>query len=218
MAAAGGRVLLLSGAGEEAPDKADCLSSGRGFKIAVVLKDSYMESTAVFTGLPAVCIDYEDGEIRGKEVHTGRIRVFDPVRRSCRSFDCSFHMRGSTSVMFDKKSYRVELNDRTGKKLKESLLGLRSDDDWVLNSLGTDKSLAREKVCYDLWKRLGEMEKDPVPAPAMEYTELFLNGSYMGVYGLMYPVDQKLLGMRPGDLLYKIKTWKGAFPWSEAVA
>ena len=79
VAAAGGRVLLLSGAGEEAPDKADCLSSGRGLKIAVVLKDSYMESTAVFTGLPAVCIDYEDGEIRGKEVHTGRIRVFDPV-------------------------------------------------------------------------------------------------------------------------------------------
>ena len=208
VAAAGGRVCLLSGAGEEAPDKADCLSSGRRFKIAVVLKGSYMESTAVFTGLPAVCIDYEDGEIRGKEVHTGRIRVFDPVRRSCRSFDCSFHMRGSTSVMFDKKSYRVELNDRTGKKLKESLLGLRSDDDWVLNSLGTDKSLAREKVCYDLWKRLGEMEKDPVPAPAMEYTELFLGGSYMGVYGMMYPVDHKLLGMRPGDLLYKIKTWK----------
>ena len=208
VAGTGGRVCILSDDGADAADKTDCIGSGRRFKIAVILKDACMESSVVFTGLPAVCIDYEDGLIRGKEVHTGTIRIFDPERRNCQSFNCSFHVRGSTSVMFDKKSYRVELNDRAGNKRKESLLGLRSDDDWVLNCLGTDKSLAREKVCYDLWTRLGETEKDPVPAPVMEYTELFLGGSYMGVYGLLCPVDRKLMGMRPGDLLYKIKTWK----------
>ena len=52
------------------------------------------------------------------------------------------------------------------------------------------------------------MEEDPVPAPEMEYTELFINGEYMGVYGLMYPVDRKLMDMKPGDLLYKVNTWK----------
>ena len=134
--------------------------------------------------------------------------VLDPYRNEYRDFECSFHVRGNTSVLFDKKSYRVELHDKNGNSLKESLLGLRKDDDWVLNSLGTDKTLAREKVCYDLWEELGRMEEHPVPAPAMEYAELYMNGSYMGIYGLMYPVDRKLMGMRTGDILYKIRTWK----------
>ena len=124
------------------------------------------------------------------------------------SFPCSFHVRGATSIIFEKKSYRIELHDAVGNNEDASLLGLREDDDWILNAVGTDKSLAREKICYDLWKKLGLMEEDPVPAPEMEYTELFINGEYMGVYGLMYPVDRKLMDMKPGDLLYKVNTWK----------
>ena len=109
--------------------------------------------------------------------------------------------------MFDKKSYRVELTETDSGSDKMSFLGLRKDDDWILNSICTDKSLAREKVCYDLWKRLNETEERPVASSQIEYCELILNNEYMGVYGLMYPIDKKLMGMNPGDLLYKVGTW-----------
>ena len=203
-----GKICIVSDSRDGEDLKRGAVENASPFRLAVVFPDSYMECSAVFTGLPAVCISYEDGGIRGKEEHAGRILVLDPYRNEYRDFECSFHVRGNTSVLFDKKSYRVELHDKNGNSLKESLLGLRKDDDWVLNSLGTDKTLAREKVCYDLWERLGRMEEQPVPAPLIEYAELFLNGSYMGVYGLMYPVDRKLMGMRTGDILYKIRTWK----------
>ena len=204
----GGKIFIESDRNADKDLKKGSVENGDPFRLAVVFPDSYMECSAVFTGLPAICINCEDGEISGKETHTGRILVIDPYRNEYRDFECSFHVRGNTSVLFDKKSYRVELHDKNGNNLKESLLGLRNDDDWVLNSLGTDKTLAREKVCYDLWERLGGMEEKPVPAPLIEYAELFLNGSYKGIYGLMYPVDKKLMGMREGDLLYKIRTWK----------
>lgn len=204
----GGKICIASDDQADGELRKDSIEKGRPFRLAVIFPDSYMECSIVFTGLPAICIDYGDGGIRGKEEHAGRITSIDPYRNEYRSFECSFHVRGNTSVLFDKKSYRVELHDKAGNGLKESLLGLREDDDWILNSLATDKTLAREKVCYGLWEELGRMEEHPVPAPAMEYAELFMNGSYMGIYGLMYPVDRKLMGMRTGDILYKIRTWK----------
>ena len=85
---------------------------------------------------------------------------------------------------------------------------MREDDDWILNSLSTDLTLSREKVCYDLWRQLNEMEEMPVPSASIEYAELFMNRSYQGVYGLMTPIDAKLMDMKPGDLLYRLKTWK----------
>jgi hypothetical protein len=84
---------------------------------------------------------------------------------------------------------------------------MRSDDDWILNSLSTDVTLSREKVCYDLWKHLNTMEEQPVASASMEFAELFMDNTYQGVYGLMTPVDGKLMGMVQGDLLYKVKTW-----------
>jgi len=204
----GGKICIASDDQADEELRRNAIEEGRPFRLAVIFPDSYMECSIVFTGLPAICIDYEDGGIRGKEEHSGRITVLDPYRYENHSFECSFHVRGNTSVLFDKKNYRVELRDKAGNDLKESLLGLREDDDWVLNSLATDKTLAREKVCYRLWEELGRLEEHPVPAPSMEYAELFMNGSYMGIYGLMYPVDGKLMDMRTGDILYKIRTWK----------
>ena len=52
------------------------------------------------------------------------------------------------------------------------------------------------------------MEEKPVPSASIEYAELFMNRSYQGVYGLMTPIDAKLMDMKPGDLLYRLKTWK----------
>lgn len=188
-------------------DKQKCIEEGSAFKTALVSGDSYMECDLVFTGLPAVCMQSrKDRAEIGKE-YSGMICVLDPYREEYQEAVCSFHIRGATSTLFDKKSYRVELTETTSKSDKYSFLGLRTDDDWILNSMCTDKSLAREKICYDLWERLNAMEKQPVASSKIEYCELFLNNEYMGVYGLMYPVDRKLMEMQPGDLLYKVNTW-----------
>lgn len=188
-------------------DKQHCIEENRTFKTALISDEDYMECDLVFTGLPAVCMYNGEGITEYGEEYAGRICVLDPYRREYQEADCSFHIRGATSTMFDKKSYRVELTKTVSGSDKASFLGLRKDDDWILNSFCTDRTLAREKICYDLWKKLNEKEEEPVPSSQIEYCELILNNEYMGVYGLMYPVDRKLMGMNPGDLLYKVGTW-----------
>ena len=204
----GAQIYILDDAGAAEGNMRKCVADGHAFKAAVVSGGTCMEAHVVFTALPAAVILYDDGEIEGEEEHNGELSVFDPERSAFLQTPCSFHMRGNTSVLFDKKSYRVELHDEAGNNRKENLLGLRKDDDWILNSLSTDCTLSREKVCYALWERLNSMEEEPVPAPKAEYCEVFLNNRYMGVYGLMYPVDKKLMELSPGDILYKMKIWR----------
>ena len=192
--------------GEDA-DREKCIEEGRTYQMAVISDRNYMECGLVFTGLPAVSLTNGGSDLEPEEEYSGTICVLDPGRKQYQEADCSFHLRGSSSTIFDKKSYRVELKKTDSGSDKASFLGLRRDDDWILNSLCTDRSLAREKICYDLWKRLNEMETQAVPSSQIEYCELFLNDEYMGVYGLMFPVDKKLMGMNPGDLLYKVEAW-----------
>ena len=202
------QIYILDDADAAEGNMQKCVAEGHSFDAAVVGGRTCMEAHIVFTSLPAAVISHRDGEIKGEEEHLGEICVFDPERGKFIQTPCSFHMRGNTSVLFDKKSYRVELHDEAGNNRKENLLGLRKDDDWILNSLSTDCTLAREKVCYELWERLNLVEEEPVPAPKAEYCEVFINDRYMGVYGLMFPVDRKLLELSPGDILYKMKIWR----------
>ena len=200
----GGQIFILY----DSPDqKQSLIEDGRTLRLAVVYDNKYEECSLVFTGLPVLCLANTEGRIDGEEEYEGSVEVLDPYREEYMSSVCTFHVRGATSVLFDKKSYRVELKQSKGSTEKKSFLGMRSDDDWILNSLCTDKSLEREKICYDLWKYLNAMEERPVASSEIEYCELFVNDTYMGVYGLMYPVDKKLMDMQPGDLLYKVGTW-----------
>ena len=192
---------------EETGDMGKCVEEGKTLKMAVISDRDYMECGLVFTGLPIISLTNGGKTPEKEEEYPGTICVLDPVREQYQEADCNFHIRGSSSTIFDKKSYRVELKMTDSGSDKASFLGLRRDDDWILNSMSTDKSLAREKVCYEIWKKLNEMEKEPVPSSQIEYCELFLNNEYMGVYGLMFPVDKKLMGMEPGDLLYKVEAW-----------
>ena len=198
------RICILNDTGS---GKKQCIEKNMAFKTAIVSDKDYMECDLVFTGLPAVCMYGGEEDIELGEEYTGTICVFDPYREEYQESVCAFHIRGAASTLLDKKSYRVELKETVSESDKKSFLGLRKDDDWILNSIYTDKSLAREKVCYDLWKRLNGMEEKPVASSQIEYCELILNNEYRGVYGLMYPVDRKLMGMKPGDLLYKVGTW-----------
>ena len=122
---------------------------------------------------------------------------------------CSFHVRGNTSTFYEKKSYRISLQDRNGDRKKENLLGIRDDDDWILLPMLTDTSRIREKTAYDLWNRMqAPAGADGVVSSSVHYTELLINNQYFGIYGLMTPVDGKLLGLTERDLLYKINTWE----------
>lgn len=107
-----------------------------------------------------------------------------------------FRVRGASSSSFPKKSYKIEFDD------KASLLGMSKDDDWVLDSLFTDKSKIRNKLSSDLWNCINDNQHVNNDLNG-DFVELFVNNEYMGLYVLKEKVDKKVTNIDESGLLVK---------------
>ncbi len=86
-------------------------------------------------------------------------------------------LRGSSSQELDKKPYGFEtIKDDEISNNNVSLLGLPSENDWVLNSLAFDSSMIRDYLSYNLAQNMG------IYAPKVKYVEVIVNDDYKGVY------------------------------------
>lgn len=181
--------------------KKTAIAQGTAFSLLVITPDGWQTAQVVFTGLPTLTI-------RGGEEEYAELVLTDPENRDgaggVTAAGCRYHVRGATSVAFPKKSYKVSLCTPDGEKVKENLLGLRKDDDWILNAMYTDSSYLREKTAYSLWSDLTAGEEAAPKSAQLEYVELFINDSLRGLYALEVPVDAKQVKAEEGDVLYKI--------------
>ena len=201
---------------ERAEDLAEAVREGHRFQALLVSEEGAAEFSVVFSGLPLLCLHKTDQEeIVRKEDHTGTLSLIPLYGEGggVQMLSCRFHVRGNITSSMRKKPYKISLLDKKGEQLKENLLDLRADDDWILNPLYTDSSRVREKTAYDLWEETAAFSQDPVPSSRIRFTELFLDDAYCGIYGLMEPVDQKTLSLKEGDLLYKISRWDREYPY-----
>jgi hypothetical protein len=81
-------------------------------------------------------------------------------------------VRGASSRLLAKKSYRFELQNASGEDVKLPLLGLPMNSDWILYASYMDKTFARDALAYDIWRDLGYW------APRMKYVELFVSTNF----------------------------------------
>jgi len=89
----------------------------------------------------------------------------------------SIETRGSSSQDLPKKPYgltTLEADDATNNNVP--LLGMPSENDWVLNALAFDPSLMRDYLSYTLARNIGDY------APRTVYCEVVVNGDYKGLY------------------------------------
>lgn len=81
-----------------------------------------------------------------------------------------FTVRGSTSSLFPKKSFKFDLIDDNGGDNVLPLLGLTAAEDWnIIGPFDYDRSYIRNVLAYDLFRRMGHW------APRTKLVELFLN-------------------------------------------
>ena len=107
--------------------------------------------------------------------------------------------RGSSSLMFDKKSFNVETRTNTGTNLNVSLIGLPEENDWVLYAPYSDKSLMRNVLAYQMGNLTGRW------SPHTRYCELYINNEYRGVYVLIEKIKRdnnrvNLATIKPVDI------------------
>lgn len=92
--------------------------------------------------------------------------------------------RGSTSATFPQKSYGFETWDSASNTINASLLGMPSENDWILYAPYDDKTLMRNVMTYQLARDMGHY------ATRTRYCELILDGKYQGVYVLMEKIKR----------------------------
>ncbi len=107
--------------------------------------------------------------------------------------------RGHSSSSFAQPQYNVETRDSLGNNLNFPLLGMPSENDWVLYGPYNDKSLMRNVLTYELASRMGRY------ASRWRFCEVFMNGNYQGVYTFFESIKRdsnrvKIANLKPNDV------------------
>ncbi|MDJ0364671.1 CotH kinase family protein [Hymenobacter sp. H14-R3] len=125
-------------------------------------------------------------------------------------------IRGGWSQSLPKKSYGFDLwADTLGTASQDlALLGMRTNSKWNLQAMYTDQLRLRSKVAYELWDEMNKLyyqakEPDAKNGIALAYAELFLNGSYQGIYSLTERVDRKQLKLKKYNKGIQGELYKG---------
>lgn len=133
----------------------------------------------------------------------GEVRVNDPEKpEEAVLHHMKAHWRGNTSLNRAKKCYALKFTDDDGEKLDVKLLGMRSDNNWILDAAFIDPSRIRNRVSTDIWNDYhcapyyGEQEPKARTATRGCMVEVFLNGAYDGIYCFTEKLDRKQLKLR----------------------
>ena len=128
-------------------------------------------------------------------------------------------LRGYYSLTLPKKTYDLELwEDETGAETRKVKFGsLREDDDWILDGLYNEPLRIRSHVTAKLWLDMHHayyQDEEPNAKMGVDImdVELFLNGSYQGLYHLSEQLDRKQLQLKDfeGEMrgeLFKAGYW-----------
>jgi Concanavalin A-like lectin/glucanases superfamily/CotH kinase protein len=81
-------------------------------------------------------------------------------------------------------SFTLQLRDDADRPVTSSLLGLPYQGDWLLSPCWGDKPCMRNNLAYSIGAAMG------MGGPRSQYIELFLNGTYQGLYQLVAPARQ----------------------------
>lgn len=171
-----------------------------------------------FTQIPLLDITTQH-EIIDENKAPAYITINDTSQISIRSH-IGIEIRGASSQSWPKKKYEIEFwVDSLGKYTWDvPLLGMRKDKDWILEAMYNEPMRIRSFTNWHIWAKThklyyGNIEKDAKPYINSRYVELFMNGSYKGIYALTEKIDRKQLQLKRttpnkvGGELFKSYDW-----------
>jgi subtilisin-like proprotein convertase family protein len=93
-------------------------------------------------------------------------------------------IRGSYSASLPQKPYGFETRDVNGDNLNVSLLGMPSENDWILQATYNDKNFMRNSLACKLFSECGHY------ASRTRFCEVMIDNSYKGIYVLMEKIKR----------------------------
>ena len=99
-------------------------------------------------------------------------------------YNIGIKVRGQSSATFPKPGYTIEVRDDKGESMDVSLFGLPPSDDWILHGPYVDKSMIRNALAHWMFRQAGRY------SPRTKHFDLYINGSYRGVYVLVEKIKR----------------------------
>lgn len=139
----------------------------------------------------------------GRETITAHIAVYDSENSANRlsgkpqiESSCEIRVRGNSSIRYEKKNYRIVLTNDDGTDNDQEVMGMEASETWALQGTSIDKTMLRNYLTYNT----AALFMDGY-VPEIRYCEVFLNGSYIGLYMMTetIKVEEGRLQMTPSD-------------------
>ncbi len=197
----------------------DNINAGEAKKIVISSADGdTAEAALYFTAMPMVQIYGTFGD----NYTQAQIRVIDPDGEPGTDslIAAKIRWRGATTRYRNKKQYAVKLYDAAGASMDAEFLGLRNDNNWILDGMVIDKARMRNRVVTDLWNDYAtkpyyfEEDDRTMTGTRGRFVEMTLNDQYAGIYCLTDKIDRKQVRVKKTDkdgtirgLLYKADDW-----------
>lgn len=114
-----------------------------------------------------------------------------------------------------KRNYKIKTIDVQGKSKDYSFLGLRKDNNWILDAGQVDLFRLRNRIATELWNDFATKpyysDKEPKALSGVngKVTEVILNNEYRGIYSLTESMDRKELRLK--NTMKTIKNFMDSF-------
>lgn len=127
-----------------------------------------------------------------------------------------------------KRNYKIKTLNESDKSQDMAFLGMREDNNWILDAGQIDLFRLRNRIATELWNDFATKpyysDKEPKAKSGVEgkVVEVILNNEYRGIYSLTEAMDRKELKLKKYDeknqefhgQLWKASSWDKAQFWS----
>ncbi|SOE19756.1 Por secretion system C-terminal sorting domain-containing protein [Spirosomataceae bacterium TFI 002] len=160
------------------------------FKSLIFLFIPFLSFAQQEYSLPLFVIDTEGKTIVDEPKVMAKLKVIDNGKNKptdiANEYDgfIGIEFRGSSSQGFPKKPFGFETWDKDGEDMEASFFGWPPEEDWILYPSYNEKSMIHNVLSMRLANEMG------MYASRTKYVEVFVNGSYEGVYVLMEKIKK----------------------------
>ena len=173
--------------------------------VAVYAEYRGMRSNTIFikgeysSDLPVIVIDVGDKIVNQTVAVDGKFYLYDTGasgrtlygkgRSASVTSDCTVKIRGQSSAqIYAKKQYKIHLENSDGTNNNVSLLGMPSENDWIINGTYGDKTVLHNYLAYSLAASM-----DFEWTPRIRFCEVYITSDkddmkdeeYLGLYVLI---------------------------------
>ena len=168
------------------------------YNIIIYNEKNYSEIKLKLTNLPIISI-ISDSEITDNDTNSVFTYINPSNLDNTIIYNSKIHIRGSTSKAYDKKSYKINIyNNDYDKEKRVNISNFYYGSSFILDALYRDGSKVRNALATKLWN---EVSNDFTNVDVYtEFVEVFINGSYHGLYLFMEPVNRRNLNLNGSGL------------------